>query len=130
MPRRSLSRLNDQAITTLSAIECGSAQRIGFLVMPPTSCVDVMCGRRFASRDAADRGQRIAGLLGKIKIGAHDYNIKATKRGRLPGTSQQSYRCVVEIVTLPSFNKPIPPPGRLGFMRAAPALGIGAGPLA
>jgi hypothetical protein len=64
MTSRLLSRLNDQAFATLSAVRYGPVWRIEFLVMPPTSCV----GRQFDSRGAADRAQRLADLLGKIKI--------------------------------------------------------------
>jgi hypothetical protein len=64
MQSRSLSRLSDQAFATLSAVRYGPVRRIGFLVMPPT----VVCRPRYASRGAADRAQRVADLLGKIKV--------------------------------------------------------------
>jgi hypothetical protein len=41
MKRRLLNRIDDQAFATLSAVRYGPVRRIGFLVMPPTSCV---CG--------------------------------------------------------------------------------------
>jgi hypothetical protein len=68
MTCRLLGRLNDQAFATLSAVRYGPVRRIGFLVMPPTSCVGGVCWRQFASRGAADRAQRVADLPGKIKV--------------------------------------------------------------
>jgi hypothetical protein len=65
MPSGSFGRLNDQAFAALSAVRYGPVRRIGFLVMPTT----VVCRRRFASREAADLTQRVADLLGKIKVG-------------------------------------------------------------
>jgi hypothetical protein len=68
MKRRLLDRFNDQAFEALSAVRYRPVRRIGFLVTPPTSCVGVVCGRQLASRGAADRGQRVTDLAGKIKI--------------------------------------------------------------
>jgi hypothetical protein len=61
MPSRMLGRLNDQTFATLSVVRYGLVRRIGFLFMPPN-------WRQFASHGAADRAQRVADLVGKIKI--------------------------------------------------------------
>jgi hypothetical protein len=64
MTGRLLSRLNDQAFATLSAVRYGPVRRIGFLVMPPTSSVG-------GSSPAAARligAQHMADLRGKIKV--------------------------------------------------------------
>jgi len=39
MPSRLLGRLNDQTFATLSAVRYGLVRRIGFLFMPPMSCI-------------------------------------------------------------------------------------------
>jgi hypothetical protein len=51
--------------------------------MPPTSCV----GRRFASRSAADRAQRVADLLGKIKVARTATEQKQQSASGLPAHS-------------------------------------------
>jgi hypothetical protein len=71
--------LNDQAFATLSAVRYGPVRRIGFLVMPPTSC-----WRQFASRGAADRAQRVADLLGKIKVARTTTTQKQQSASGLP----------------------------------------------
>ena len=38
-PSRLLGRLNDQTFATLSAVRYGLVRRIGFLFMPPMSCI-------------------------------------------------------------------------------------------
>jgi hypothetical protein len=80
MQSRSLSRLNDQAFATLSAVRYGPVRRIGFLAMPPT----IACRRRYASRGAADRAQRVADLLGKIKVRRSTTAEKQQSAGGLP----------------------------------------------
>jgi hypothetical protein len=55
-------------------------RRIGFLVMPPVRW------RQFASRGAAGRAQRVADLLGKIKI---VWTIPAQKQQSARGLSTQ-----------------------------------------
>jgi len=78
-----LSRWNDQAFATLSAIRYGPVRRIGFLVMPSTSCVGV-CWRQLASRGAADRAQRVADLPGKIKVARTTTTQKQQSASGLP----------------------------------------------
>jgi hypothetical protein len=56
-----LGRLNDQTFATLSAVRYELVRRIGFLFMSPN-------WRQFASHGAAERAQRVADLIGKIKI--------------------------------------------------------------
>ena len=62
---------------------------------------DVMCWRQFASHGAADRAQRVADLVGKIKAERATTTQKTTKREGLTDTPQQSYQCAAEIVISP-----------------------------
>jgi hypothetical protein len=63
MKRRLLDRFNDQAFEALSAVRYRPVRRIGFL-----DAAKSRCWRQLASRGAADRGQRVTDLAGKIKI--------------------------------------------------------------
>jgi hypothetical protein len=63
-----------------------------------------MYWRQFASHGAADRAQRVADLVGKIKVERATTTQKTTKREGLTDTSQQSYPCAVEIVISPFYR--------------------------
>jgi hypothetical protein len=100
MTSRLLGRLNDQAFATLSAVRYGPVRRIGFLVMPPTSCVG-------GSSPAAARliGAACGRPARKNQGRAHRYDAKAIKCEGLADPAQQSYQCVIEIVISSSFNE-------------------------
>lgn len=82
MPTRLRSRLNDQTFVTLSAVRYGLVRRIGFLFMQLTSCIggSLPVG-------AADRAQRVADLLGKIKLARTTTTQKQQSAIDLPNTA-------------------------------------------
>src|SRR5215831_2100451 len=100
MPSRLLSRLNDQTFATLGPVRYGLVRRIGFLFMPPTSCIGgslpaaLRLIGRSVSQTCEEKSRSRAPLRRK--------NNKAQSAYR---SSQQSYQCDVGIVVLPSSNQ-------------------------
>jgi hypothetical protein len=98
MTGRLLSRLNDQAFATLSAVGYGPVRRIGFLVMPPTSSVG-------GSSPAAARliGRSMWQTCEEKSRSRAPRRRKRTKHERLTDTAKQSYQCVIEIIISSPF---------------------------
>lgn len=81
MTRRSLGRLNDQALAALSAAMVVPRRRIGFLVVPKSlmsalfvssisSCsVDMVSRRKFANHSLFGRALHVSEIFDEIKTG-------------------------------------------------------------
>ena len=96
LPSRLLGRSNDQTFATLSAVRYGLVRRIGFLFMPPMSCIG-------GSLPATVRliGRSVSQIWLEKSRSRAPLRRKSNKARGACRTPQQSYPCAVEIVISP-----------------------------